>query len=245
MFSIKAKYSNIRAIIFFLLFFILIPIASCKDNAKQSGKEQSNKIGIVIIDKTILRIDPMLYSSVIGFINKGEIALLLNKSKEKLKVGNSENFWYNVRFPGGITGWIYGSNLKIFPADNSREIEKFLRDLWNVELEKFRKRLAGTWESVAVEGVPGQSLEISDDGQYKSYHDESKAIEGEYSLNFREREIIFKNGTYFGNKITFFVSNSGNYLRKSANDAGIKFIKSSLKIKSTGDEKKKDGKSGA
>jgi hypothetical protein len=245
MFSNKIKDSAVRTIIFITMFLILFPVASCRDNPKQSGKDQSNKIGIVIIDKTILRIDPMLYSSVIGFINKGEIALVINKSKEKLKVGNAQDFWYKVRFPGGITGWIYGSNLKIFPADSSRDIERFLRDLWNIELEKFRKRLTGTWESVAVEGIPGQSLEITEDGRYNSYRDESKPIEGEYSLNFREREIFFKNGAYFGNKITFFISNSGNYLKKSANDPGIKFIKSSSKINSAGDEKKKDGESGA
>ncbi len=231
-----------RAIFFFLLYIPLT--AACKDDAKQSGKEQNIKIGIVITDKTILRTDPMLYSSVIGFINKGEIALILNKSVEKMKVGKTEDFWYYVRFSGASTGWIYGSNLKIFPADSKREIEKHLRDIWNNELEKFRKRIAGTWESAAAEGSPGQSLEISDDGKYKSFRTGSKSIEGEYSLNFKEREIIFKNGTNFGNKIIFFTSSGGNYLKRSSNDPGIKFIKSSLKIKSAEEKDKRENNSG-
>jgi hypothetical protein len=243
MVKIKIKKTNIRAT-FFILTCLLI-ITACKDKAKQLNKEQNNKIGIVIIDKTILRIDPMLYSSVVGFINKGEIALMLNKSKEKLKLGNADDFWYYVRFPGGATGWIYGSNLKIFPADKTIEIERYLSDLWSIELEKFRRRITGIWESVQTEGSSDQSLEIFNDGQYKSYRAESNIIEGEYSINFKEREIIFKNGAYFGNKITFFMSSSGNFLKKAANDSGIKFIKSSAKINNAEDEKKKDDKSGA
>jgi hypothetical protein len=239
---IKIKKLNNRAIIIFLLSLSLI--TSCKDNAKQSGKDY-NKIGIVIVDKTILRIDPMIYSSVIAYINKGEIALILNKSKEKMKLGNDENYWYYIRFSGGSTGWIFGNNLKIFSADKIREIEIYLSDLWSIELEKLRRRITGTWESVQTEGSSGQTLEITNDGQYKSYRAESNIIEGEYSINFKEREIIFKNGTYFGNKITFFMSSSGSFLKKSINDSGIKFIKSLSKVNNAEDEKKKDGKSGA
>jgi hypothetical protein len=240
MFKIYKKYFNGWVIYFIILFLFVIPACKDRDNAQKITKGY-NKIGIVIIDKTVLRIDPMLYSSVIGYINKGEIALIVNKSKEKLRVGNNENYWYYVRFSGGFIGWIYGSNLKIFPANNIREIEKYLSDLWVIELDKFRKKILGTWGSVETEGSSNQSLEIFDDGKYKSYRADSNTIEGEYSINFKGKEIIFKNGTYFGNKITFFSLSNGNFLKKSAIDTGIKFIKISSKINSEEDEKKKMG----
>jgi len=238
MFRINKKYFNNRVIYFIILFIFIIP--ACKDiDNEQHFDKGYNKIGIVIIDKTVLRIDPMLYSSVIGYINKGEIAFILNKSKEKMRLLNDEEYWYYVRFSGGLIGWIYGNNLKIFPADKMHEIEKYLSGLWVAEHKKFRKKITGTWESIEPEGSSNQSLEIFEDGNYKSYRAESNTIEGEYSINFKEREIIFKKGTYFGNKIMFFPLSNGNFLKKSANDTGIKFKKISSKIINAEDEKKK------
>jgi hypothetical protein len=238
MFKINKKNSNHIVIIIFLLFLLVNTACKNKNNAKQLTNSYNN-IGIVIIDKTILRIDPMLYSSVIGYINKGEIAFIINKSKEKMRLLNEEEYWYYVRFSGGLIGWIYGNNLKIFPADKMREIERYLSGLWVAEHEKLRKKITGTWESVETEGSSNQSIEIFEDGNYKSYRADSNTIEGGYSINFKEREIIFNKGTYFGNKITFFPLSNGNFLKKSANDAGIKFKKISSTIINVEDEKKK------
>lgn len=235
----------INSITIIILLFLLI-FAACNNKDDDDQKAIVDKtIGIVIIDKAILRIDPMLYSSVISYRNKGEIALILGKSKEKLRLGNEEFYWYYVRFSGEFTGWIYGGNLKIFPADKNREIEKYLSGIRAIELRKFRKKITGTWGSADNVGSVKQRLELFEDGKYRSYRSESNTIEGEYSINFKEREIIFKNGTYFGNKIIYFPLSSGNYLKKSANDSGIKFIKISSKIYSAEDEKKKDDKPGA
>ena len=236
------KYYKIIICIILLSFLITV----CKDDdSSVQIKKDINKVGIVIVDKSVLRIDPLLYSAVVGFRSKGEIAFVLSESREKIKVGKDEECRYYVRFSGGYTGWIYGSNLKIFPANRMIEIEKYLSKMWAIEYEKIRKKITGIWESVEKEGVSKQSLELFEDGKYKSFRDESKVIEGGYTINFKSREIVFKNGTFFGNKITFFQLSDGNFLKKSADDNGIKFIKISSRNSNFSEEISKDDKSGA
>lgn len=240
------KKENRKSIIIILLLIINVLI-TCKDetSTKQYNKEINN-IGITLIDKTIMRIDPFINSSVITYINKGEIVTILNKSPEKDRIGNSRNFWYNVNYSKGYLGWIYGTSLKLFPVNNKHEIESYLSDLWGKELIGFRKKIAGKWgPSVKENLVPEQSLEIFEDGKYKSHQTGLKIIEGEYYINFKVREINFSNGTFFGNNIKILTSGNKYILAKGNKDSEMKLKKISSSSNKSGDELKKDKRSGA
>ncbi|MFH0977285.1 MAG: SH3 domain-containing protein [Spirochaetota bacterium] len=237
---------NRTIISLFITFCIFFSIIACegKKTSKHNNKT-SDKIGIVFVDKTIMRVDPIIYSSVITYLNKGEILLIISKSDVKEKISNNEDYWYNVRFSRGLTGWVYGANIKIFSADKIYEIKRYLTQFWAEESLNFRKKIAGKWGSFDNGESPYQSLYIFDDGKYKSYRAESAPIEGEYVVNYKEAEIIFKNGTFFGNKITCYVNGNRFVLKRSVKDKGIKFKKISSKIDSVSDEEKKENKSGA
>lgn len=236
-----------RNIIILILLLIINVFITCKDetSTKQYSKD-INIVGITLIDKTIMRVDPFINSSVITYINKGEIVTILNKSPEKDRIGNSRNYWFNVSFSKGYLGWIYGTSLKLFPVNNKHEIESYLSDLWGKELIGFRKKIAGKWGPSVKENIaPEQSLEIFEDGKYKSYQTGLKIIEGEYNINFKAREINFSNGTFFGNNIKFLTSGNKYILAKGNKDSEMKLKKISSSSNKTGDKLKKDKHSGA
>ena len=235
-----------RNIIIIILLLIIIVFITCKDetSTKQYNKDINN-IGITLMDKTIMRVDPFINSSVITYINKGEIVTILNKSPEKDRIGNSRNFWYNVSFSRGYLGWIYGTSLKLFPVNNKHEIESYLSDLWGKELIGFRKKIAGKWGPSAKESiVPEQSLEIFENGKYKSYQTGSKLIEGEYNINFKAKVINFSNGTFFGNNINFLTSRNKYILTKGNKENEMKLKRISSSSNKADDESKKDKRSG-
>ena len=222
--------ANIHKKIITVVVFLFTLFTACKDKDNPVKiKDVNDEIGVVIVDKSVLRIDPLIYSAVISYMSKGETALVLGESGEKMRLGKNDEYWYYVRFSGGDTGWMYGGNLKIFPAGKKNAIQRYISDIWSVEYEKFRRRIVGTWESVEKEGSLRQSLDLFEDSKYQSSRAESKTIEGEYGINFNKREIIFKSGTYFGDKIIFYQLSNGSFLKRSIDDPGIKFIKVSSK----------------
>jgi hypothetical protein len=214
-----------------------INACSKSDNTEKivnkNNVKKSDNIGVVIIDRAVLRVDPMLYSSVVSYINKGEKIEVTNRSRKKTWIGNVHDYWYKINLSKGFSGWTFGTNLKIFPADKTRAINNFLAEFWEEEIKKFRRRLRGKWGIVEISGrFPNQYLIIYDNGKYASFSMDSAAIEGRYSVNFQNSEIVFNNGTYFGTRIDFAVRQNRLYLIKENKNSEIKFKKISSKVDS-------------
>ncbi len=240
--------SDLKVIIFSIcLLFILV--SGCKDR-EITGDDTDNisKVtgtGIVLTDDTVMRIDPVIYSSIVTYIGKGEKIAILNRSLQKAWVGDGEDYWYKVKYSGGFLGWIYGRNIKIFAKDETGNIEDFLSRFWKEEIAKLKARLSGKWGSITREGIlQDEYLLIYNDGKYKSFKKDSDVIQGNYSLNFQKSEIVFQNGTYFGPRISFHSTKEGFFLTKEVNKKEIKYKKLTSRIDDATATIEKDKSSG-
>ncbi len=213
------------------LVLLLFIFAACKGNGNEDRefRKKSKEIGIVLVDKTAMRVDPLLNSSVVLYMNKGEQVIITDKSTLKTWVGNNEHYWYKVKFANGFSGWIYGMNLKIFPENDSAAVKKFLSKFWERELLKLTEKLSGKWISIKTEnGYPEQYLEINVDQKYISYPAEpgdAPKLEGKYSINYDESEITFLDNTNFGAKLNFTLKDNTYFLVREGSGKDIKFKK--------------------
>jgi hypothetical protein len=230
-FFINKKIRTVR--LYLILIASMLIISACKQDGDIGEKEPEPKtkslgIGIIIIDDTVLRLDPTIYSAVVSKIKKGSEVTILDKSSKKIWLGGSNSYWYKVRFSRGYTGWVYGNNIKIFDDDDKDQAEKFLSKFWKEEHKKFVTRIIGRWRTIRTNTQnPVQFVEILDDEKYKSYvMDGETAInvhEGDYKVNYADDEIIFPNGAFFGSKLIFMVRENILFLVKDKEDDSIKF----------------------
>lgn len=203
-------------------------ITACGDKGRhdKSRTEKVSEYAVVVSDNTALRIDPMIYSARITLMKKGTRLAVLDQSKEKSWVGKDHSFWYKVRLENGLTGWAYGSTIRIFKGSQSGSIDSYVSNLREHEEETLRKDLSGKWWSVNKNGdFTNLCVEIYENGKYKSYARGGKEIEGEYSFNFNDEMIVFLNGTSFGQNLKYISRGNMYHLETREGKFDIRFKK--------------------
>ncbi len=224
----------------------LLLLVSCSgDKSKQWDPEKDRKqgMGIILTPNTSLRIDPLIFSSRVDQMKKGDIVEILDRSKEVKYIGNTKNYWYKIKLKNGIIGWTYGEHLKVLDGSNRSDIDKYLEKFWEKETETLRTALHGKWWSVNRFGdFTSHSLEIYRDGKYKSYLKQSqKKIKGDYTFNFNDNSIVFSEGTSFKDNLRFFKRGSLYVLAKESEKGEIMFKKINIDPQ-TDDEKEAEKK---
>ncbi len=207
---------------------IALSVNSCiqeKEKNKKISKIKS-EMGMILSENTAVRIDPLVFSARIYQLKKGETIEIIEKSKKKTWVGKTSNFWYKVKQERGITGWVYGDNIKIFSKDENDNIDSYVSEFWEAETVKLRLELAGKWWSInKLDNFTNHGLEINEDGTYKSYRKGGKPIKGEYNFNFNDKEIIFLNGTSFKSNLNYIMRGSTYFLESKTEKIEIRFKK--------------------
>ncbi len=209
---------------------IMMLTASCsKDSVSNWGasKGKLREMAIITVPNSSLRIDPLIFSSRVAQMKKGELVEILEKSKEMKNIGKSRNYWYKIKLNNGITGWTFGSLLKIIKDRGERDVKKYISEYWEQETGNLRKALHGKWWSVNRFGdFTNHSLELYDDGKYASYYKRSKRkIKGEYTFDFESNSIIFSNGTSFKENLDFITRGALYVLKKKTTKKNIIFKK--------------------
>lgn len=215
---------------------IILPLISCGEGKLKPAEDNSNKAGLILTGGTVMRIHPVLYSSKVDELKNGETVEIIAVSAEKAWIGKTNDYWYKVRKSGGITGWVFGQNIKIVSAKNTREIEGFAREMHEKEIAAIKKDITGKWWSINnFNDFTNHCLELYDSGKYHSYFKGSeKGIEGEYEFDFNKNEIIFKKGATFKTNLNFIKRGQTYSLFKETDDGGVKL----RKIMNDVDEKK-------
>jgi len=200
---------KMKKISILLTSFLIIIHASCGgkkgDVPAMPERAEGNPIAVVITPNTAMRIDPLIFSSRVALLKKGEVAEVLERSIEEKNIGNSRSYWYKVKLASGITGWIYGANLTILDDSNRGNVESYLSQFWEKETEELSSALHGKWWSVnRFNDFTSHCLEIYKDGKYKSYiKGASKKLEGEYNFDFNNSKIIFLGETSFSGSLSY------------------------------------------
>jgi hypothetical protein len=69
--------------------------------------------GVIRTNSVNLRKEPLLNSSVITNLTKGEIVEIIEKTDKKQKINNMNDYWYHLKVDDNKSGWIYGYFLDI------------------------------------------------------------------------------------------------------------------------------------
>ncbi len=234
----------INKIIPLAIFSILILFfSSCGKNPEKKGSkhEVEKNIGIVLSQNSALRVDPYIFSGLAVKLNKGDTVEIIDKSSEKSWIGSLQDYWYKARMNNGITGWVFGKNIKIVKSKDDSDVSKFVSEFFKDESNSLKKEIAGKWWSInKFEDFTEDALEFTPDGKYKSYKNQQDPtyIDGEYKIDFQNSEILFEKGTTFGENLKFAPRGKTYVLYKELKTGEMVFKKISLET-----TKKESGKS--
>lgn len=190
---------------------------SCSEKKGETGaipeNSSGNPIAVIITPNTAMRIDPLIFSTRVALLKKGEVAEIIERSAEEKNVGNSRSYWYKVRMSNGITGWIYGANITILDDASRGNVESYLSQFWEKETEELSTAMNGKWWSVnRFNDFTNHCLEIYKDGRYKSYiKGATKKLEGQYNFDFNKSQILFLGETSFTGGALNFVKRGDTY----------------------------------
>lgn len=202
---------------YFILSLSLLITLGCGNSENQAisisattPDEKEINQGVILTQDTALRIDPLIFSSRITQLNKGQVVKILDKSAEEKTLAGHNDYWYKIKLENRITGWVFGKHIKILDASGQDAINSYLGKFWEKETEEISKELHGKWWSINKYGdFTNHALEISKNGNYRSYYKGgSKPIEGVYNFDFNQNMVIFLSGTTFKNDLHY--SKKGN-----------------------------------
>ena len=217
-----------------LLLFFIILTANCNKSdsddyiiPENSGK---NQLAVIITPNTALRIDPLIFTSQIAQLKKGEVGEIIDRSIEMKTIGRSKDYWYKIKLANGITGWVFGINTNILTDSDKDHVASYLNEFWEKESSALKEALHGKWWSInKFNDFTDHCLEIYRDGKYKSYLKKGeKRMEGEYNLDFNNSQIIFLKGTTFKGDLNFYQRGNDYSLIKESETDEIRFKKINL-----------------
>jgi hypothetical protein len=209
-----------------ILSLITLTIAGCSrkpaNEPLSSGKKQ---IALIIVQDSALRLDPIVSSARIDVLNTGENGEVIDYSKEKSSVAGKQDFWYKIRLRNGVTGWVWGQNIKVFAEGENKSIESFARELRAAEEETVRKEIRGKWWSVVGEDTfTNHILAIHTDGKYAALLKGSdKPVEGTYTIDTEKNLITFDKGAPFGNNVNYIIRGDFYVLEAVGEKSKIRF----------------------
>jgi len=236
--KMKISYKPVLTII-----LTVMMLTGCNKNKPDTSSipdnTKGNPVAVILTPNTALRIDPLIFTSRILQMKKGEVGEILEKSTEKKPVGGKMDYWYKIKLSNGISGWVYGSNLSILNDANRNNVESYLSQFWEKETKELSEALHGKWWSVnRFNDFTNHCLEIYKDGKYKSYFKGStKKIEGEYNFDFNKNKIIFLNGTSFEGELDYIRRGDVYTLFRETEKSEIKFKKININPESETEEK--------
>lgn len=150
---------------------ILFSVVSCGNKSENSGSSiKKESAGLVLSHNTSVRISPFIFSARITQLEKGESVIIKDKSSAKTWIGKNNDYWYQVSLKNGMSGWIFGKNLRILKSGKDEDVKEYISKFWEKESEELKKELKGKWWSINRFGdFTYHGLEIYEEGTYSSY----------------------------------------------------------------------------
>ncbi len=227
----------------FLITVILLHSGCGKKTSVEENVIAKNRMGIILISGTALRIDPLIFSARLDLLKKGDTVKILEKSEKRSWIGKSHEYWYKVRLTNGIEGWLFGKNLKLISETASEDVSAYIKDFFKEESDDMLKKITGKWWSVNRFGdFTYHGLEIFPDGRYKSYYKSAnpRIREGEIEIDFNNNRLLFDKGTTFGKEIDFLRRGHAYIFRKELKVGELRFKQISVKVEEEDEKDKKD-----
>lgn len=65
--------------------------------------------GVLNDSNVRIRSEPNTSAKVLGALMKGDIVKVHDVTNDKMVIGDTEAYWYRIKTPGGVEGWVYGA----------------------------------------------------------------------------------------------------------------------------------------
>lgn len=224
-----------RWTILFSTVILTIPfLQACTDSENGTTQAlQKETAGIILSHNTSVRISPFIFSARITRLEKGESVRVKDRSSVKTWIGKSSNYWYRVALKNGMTGWVFGNNLKILNSGKEDDVKAYVSRFWEKETEELKKELKGKWWSINRFGdFTWHGLEIYENGTYSSYRKggEKYALKGEYNFDLAQNEIVFLKGTTFKSNLNYTRRGQSYLLHTMIKEKELRFKKIQAEI---------------
>lgn len=72
------------------------------------GSDAAASIGEIRINDVKLRKEPLTKSQVLKKLKIGTLVKIVERSSDRFAISNMYEYWYRIRLPDGIEGWVYG-----------------------------------------------------------------------------------------------------------------------------------------
>jgi len=231
------------------LITLLMPLAlflSCGENGKNdTTPPPRDSAALVLTHNSSVRISPLYFSARITQLNKGDSVIIIDRSSAKTWIGKSSDYWYRIKIKNGMTGWIFGQNLRLLKSGDEKDIEKYISKFWEKESDELKKKLKGKWWSINRFGdFTYHGLELNEEGTYLSYRKggEKHAIKGEYNFDLAKNEIIFLKGTTFKSNLKYSRRGLSYMLHETIKEKELRFKKIQAEISKSLEKKKENAK---
>lgn len=142
---IKKKRQNkfifkIKSLILFSIMIFILFNSSCKKSninnisdldkkniLKAEEVKKTGKVGVVNVDRLRFRSDNDIHSKTLRYLDKGAIVTILEKNNMRVKIGEMEDYWYQIEYEG-ITGWVFGYFIDVYSSydDAKNGAKKYL-----------------------------------------------------------------------------------------------------------------------
>jgi hypothetical protein len=216
--------------IFTLIVFIAASALSCSKSEPLKPvlqQTRNNQIALVTEKGTAVRLHPFVYSSKVYELKNGEQVFVIEKSKVKAAIGKNTDFWYKIMTGNGLTGWLFGANIKIFEPGKESAAKSYETKIHEDEIAALTKELEGKWWSVNTrEDFTNYTISLYKDGKYQAMQkDSSKPSKGTYTINPVESTITFSDGTPLGNVMKISERGINYYLEYADEKQNVRFKK--------------------
>lgn len=195
--------------VFILLLLVLTGPACQKDKAVQKIKKNQKISDFVAVTTTAnlnMRTQPHRETARILLLPEEMILDVLNKTEHPVKIGKHNEFWYHLRAPNGITGWVYGNYLILVKREERERAIEIARERIREEKQGIIKNLSGYWQQVFSDGSLGKHrLVIYPEGEYLSLLiKQREAYTGSLDIDLQKQRIYFKARATFGSRVNYY-----------------------------------------
>lgn len=184
-------------------------------------------------DVAILRTDPSTYGFEVDTIRKGESVKVLDQTKKKVRIGQTEDHWFLVQKDNHVKGWVFGGTLSRIPVAGADEVVE------GPDMVVVQANLPGEWWEVNTDDTTGfrrlkfepagQSLTkkpdekgqqpekkearqgeedkseviLADNGKVQYFYGKSAGVTVEYRIDPKTRRIRLMQETPIGQDLDF------------------------------------------
>lgn len=160
----------------FGIILLLALSVACGEKDQSAAPADIPDTARVMTDDLRIRISPNTMAAEIGRLKRDSPVKILQRSKDRVKIGGNEAHWYQISTPDGLKGWVYGAYLDVEAASGLAEAGEKIK-------EKIADMTTGRWYAMRRNGgLTDFFLSLYSNGSFDSGNGKKVSSKGDYTL---------------------------------------------------------------